>query len=375
MPRRCESLQEFAKLKIYPNHQQHRLNGSDGNPPNPSNGDEDDDTDNSILTPTTPTDSSTTLTDKQEHNYYSNQEHRHRSWTKGLRKKKQSDIHVKLQQDDHSFPWSCKTAPTSPSTTNNSSSGGDDSQSLASSISSTSTIVSSTSSTTTTKSKWPHLISGGGVIAKRHSNPPIENTEQQQRPPPPQRIKSYFDDDGFGTVDPPEPPPQLIAHPPLRRRSSCPCAMKLQKQQKQRDGLDIQRRANNILCIGDIMSYSQPGPTLLKRSKDSTVIQQHCIFQSHTQSSPPSLCHQVPVPPRTMQLHRRISQRKENKSLAVWRQSIKQELMNVPPPRPCVNITDEKKIKYSLTRKFILRELYTTEVTFWNQLYFAKVVK
>ncbi|KAG2223331.1 hypothetical protein INT45_008988 [Circinella minor] len=364
MPRRCESLQEFAKLKIYPSHHyHHRRSGSDSNPPNPSNNknnnDDDDDTDNSLTTPTTPTDSSITLTDNQEHDYYNNHEHRHRSWTKGLRRKKNSDFHLKSQDDHHSCLWSCKTAPTSPIITNNNSG---DSQSMASSLSSSSTAVSSSSN----KSKWPHFIPGG-VIPKSHSNPPNENIHEQSHM---QRIKSYFDDDGFGTVDPPEPPPRLIAHPPLRRRSSCPCAVKLEKQEKQqrKDRFNPQHRSNNILCISDVLSYSQPGPTMLKRSKESSTIQ--------VEKSPPSVCQQnTNVPPRMMRLRRRVSQRKENKSLAVWHQSVRRALMGVTSsPLPLVNITDEKKIKYSLTRKFILRELYTTEVTFWNQLYFAKVM-
>ncbi|KAI7849628.1 Dbl homology domain-containing protein [Circinella umbellata] len=367
MPRRCESLQEFAKLKIYPSHHYHRRrSGSDSNASNPSNNnnknnnnDEDDDTDNSLTTPTTPTDSSITLTDTQEHDYYNNHEHRHRSWTKGLRRKKNSDFHLKSQDDPHSSLWSCKTAPTSPIITNNNSG---DSQSVASSLSSSSTAASSSSN----KSKWPHFIPGG-VIPKSNSNPPNENIHEQSHI---QRIKSYFDDDGFGTVDPPEPPPRLIAHPPLRRRSSCPCAVKLEKQEKQQreDRFNPQHRSNHILCISDVLSYSQPGPTMLKRSKESSTIKAEKL-------PPPVPQQNTSIPPRMMRLRRRVSQRKENKSLAVWHQSVHQALVGVTSsPLSLVNITDEKKIKYSLTRKFILRELYTTEVTFWNQLYFAKVM-
>lgn len=86
------------------------------------------------------------------------------------------------------------------------------------------------------------------------------------------------------------------------------------------------------------------------------------------------------IQPRSVRLRRRVSEKKEAKALNKWRATVqaaldehaalleKQQLM---PPK--TTIPPEKKHKYALTRRFILREFYTTEVTFWNQLYYSKV--
>ncbi|KAF7731686.1 epithelial cell transforming sequence 2 oncoprotein-like [Apophysomyces ossiformis] len=84
---------------------------------------------------------------------------------------------------------------------------------------------------------------------------------------------------------------------------------------------------------------------------------------------------------RTQPLLRRTSLKRQAKALDVWRKALVDELekedakkldpSNMVTPEV---ISQEKREKYSLTRKFILREFYTTEITFWNQLLFIKVM-
>ncbi|KAI9498445.1 Dbl homology domain-containing protein [Zychaea mexicana] len=312
MQRRCESLQEFAKLKIsdHRNSTTH-YHGSD----------DDHHHDNTVPPrPTTPVGG--------EHHHHHHLAYRHKSWTIGLRKKKPSHhLHQIQTQEDSMFPWP-KTAPPSP-----------DSQ--------------STTSSSSSRNKWPHL-----VHPKLHSSPPSTTTVPTNDNNDSSTSKQCFQPAGV-TVDPPEPPPQLVAHPPLRRRSSCPSTAKFQE-------LDSQPTSTKVLSIEDVLRRSQPGPSVLKKAKQPTLSQQ----QEHEQQQSTTAA----VPARSLRLRRRVSQRKESKALAVWKQAVQQALTSVPPPRQSMDIPEEKKLKYSLTRKFILRELYTTEVTFWNQLYFAKVM-
>ncbi|KAI8145637.1 Dbl homology domain-containing protein [Fennellomyces sp. T-0311] len=217
---------------------------------------------------------------------------RHLSWTAGLRKKK----HHHQVHDDTSFPWP-KTEPVSPVSTSHS------------------------------QKKW-HLVQ-----ARRTPSSPTKLSTKEKEVP------------AGVTVDPPEPPPQLVAHPPLRRRSSCPCMTKCEEDSQ----------STGILSIDDVLSRSQPGQTVLKKTK-------HKEDEDEV------------VPARTMRLRRHHSQRKEKKALSVWKATVQEALSVSSPVRICSQVSEEKRVKYSLTRKFILRELYTTEVTFWNQLYFAKVM-
>ncbi|KAF7722957.1 epithelial cell transforming sequence 2 oncoprotein-like [Apophysomyces ossiformis] len=79
--------------------------------------------------------------------------------------------------------------------------------------------------------------------------------------------------------------------------------------------------------------------------------------------------------PRSVQLSRRTSSKRETKALNVWREAVENALreheISAPITQP---MSQEKRDRHDLTRKFILREFYTTEVTFWNQLYYSKVI-
>ncbi|ORZ03326.1 Dbl homology domain-containing protein [Syncephalastrum racemosum] len=80
------------------------------------------------------------------------------------------------------------------------------------------------------------------------------------------------------------------------------------------------------------------------------------------------------IQPRRFDLQRRTSRKKEKRVLRVWQQSVQDALNQFYSEPPAPVVPGEKKKKYALTRRFILREFYTTEVTFWNQLYFTKVM-
>ncbi|ORX51318.1 Dbl homology domain-containing protein [Hesseltinella vesiculosa] len=84
--------------------------------------------------------------------------------------------------------------------------------------------------------------------------------------------------------------------------------------------------------------------------------------------------------PRTVPLKRKTSDRRERKMLGVWHDSLVETLEKYPSSSIPSTINDDvaippKKLeKDLLTRQFILREFYTTEVTFWSQLYYSKVM-
>ncbi|KAI8371329.1 Dbl homology domain-containing protein [Radiomyces spectabilis] len=81
--------------------------------------------------------------------------------------------------------------------------------------------------------------------------------------------------------------------------------------------------------------------------------------------------------PRSGHQRRRTSTKREIKALKVWHEALEDSLKQQHPPSSGLDyetMAPEKRDKVALTRKFILRELYTTEVTFWNQLYYAKVI-
>ncbi|CAO3701379.1 hypothetical protein G6F70_004739 [Rhizopus microsporus] len=81
------------------------------------------------------------------------------------------------------------------------------------------------------------------------------------------------------------------------------------------------------------------------------------------------------IKPREYQLRRKMNWKKEAKALMTWHDTL-QVLLNQPSAihSRIQQMTPEKREKYQLTRKFILREFYTTEVNFWNQLYYTKIV-
>ncbi|KAI9300816.1 hypothetical protein BJ944DRAFT_243847 [Cunninghamella echinulata] len=82
--------------------------------------------------------------------------------------------------------------------------------------------------------------------------------------------------------------------------------------------------------------------------------------------------------PRSVPLKRRTCGKNEKKALSIWHDSLVDLLKKEEHTKHNISninhMTPDKREKYALTRKFILREIYLTEVTFWNQLYYTKVM-
>lgn len=82
------------------------------------------------------------------------------------------------------------------------------------------------------------------------------------------------------------------------------------------------------------------------------------------------------IKPRKYQLHRKTSWKREAKALMTWHHTL-EEQMHQPPAVSSAflkELSADKLERYQLTRRFILREFFTTEVNFWNQLYYTKIV-
>ncbi|KAI9485441.1 MAG: Dbl homology domain-containing protein [Benjaminiella poitrasii] len=83
------------------------------------------------------------------------------------------------------------------------------------------------------------------------------------------------------------------------------------------------------------------------------------------------------IKPRTVKLRRRTHHKFETRAILEWQyQLIKSLNQNYfkQQERPTDHLPIEKRTRYSQTRKFILREFYTTEINFWNQLNYSKVM-
>ncbi|KAI9244803.1 Dbl homology domain-containing protein [Sporodiniella umbellata] len=79
------------------------------------------------------------------------------------------------------------------------------------------------------------------------------------------------------------------------------------------------------------------------------------------------------IKPRQYELKRKTSWKREAKGLRVWHDTLK-DILQSPSPTISREKYHDKMEKHMLTRNFILREFYVTEVNFWNQLYYTKVV-
>ncbi|CEP07523.1 hypothetical protein [Parasitella parasitica] len=82
------------------------------------------------------------------------------------------------------------------------------------------------------------------------------------------------------------------------------------------------------------------------------------------------------VKPRKYQLHRKTSWKREAKALMTWHHVLEEQIQQPPSITSGFlrELSSDKLERYQLTRRFILREFFTTEVNFWNQLYYTKIV-
>ncbi|KAI8640037.1 Dbl homology domain-containing protein [Parasitella parasitica] len=81
------------------------------------------------------------------------------------------------------------------------------------------------------------------------------------------------------------------------------------------------------------------------------------------------------IQPRTTKPKHRHNLKTEQKALNEWQTQLLIALNHFFSVQQRDNIiSPAKKARYLLTRRFILQEFYTTEITFWNQLNFSKVM-
>ncbi|KAL9537334.1 hypothetical protein MBANPS3_011872 [Mucor bainieri] len=82
------------------------------------------------------------------------------------------------------------------------------------------------------------------------------------------------------------------------------------------------------------------------------------------------------IKPRKYQLHRKTSWKREAKALMTWHHTLEEQIRQPPAVNSAFlkELSADKLERYQLTRRFILREFFTTEVNFWNQLYYTKII-
>ncbi|KAI7904414.1 Dbl homology domain-containing protein [Cokeromyces recurvatus] len=83
--------------------------------------------------------------------------------------------------------------------------------------------------------------------------------------------------------------------------------------------------------------------------------------------------------PRTVKLRRRVHPKSETKAVLEWQyhliKTLNEDYFKKQQGRPIIdNLPVEKRTRYTQIRKFILQEFYITEINFWNQLNYAKVM-
>lgn len=118
-------------------------------------------------------------------------------------------------------------------------------------------------------------------------------------------------------------------------------------------------------------STPPPSPPLSKASTDYKIL----LFNVYTPDTNELVLNFRNIQPRTVKLKRRCNLKSEQKALHEWQTQLLTRLKHsFSVQRRDNTISPAKKARYFLTRRFILREFYTTEITFWNQLNFSKVM-
>ncbi|KAK4515956.1 uncharacterized protein ATC70_010916 [Mucor velutinosus] len=114
-----------------------------------------------------------------------------------------------------------------------------------------------------------------------------------------------------------------------------------------------------------------PSPPLSKSSADYKTL----LFNVYAPDTNELVLNFRNIQPRTVKLKRRCNLKSEQKALHQWQTYLLAALKHsFSVQRQDNTISPAKKARYFLTRRFILQEFYTTEITFWNQLNFSKVM-
>ncbi|CAO3595970.1 unnamed protein product [Absidia cylindrospora] len=159
----------------------------------------------------------------------------------------------------------------------------------------------------------------------------------------------------------------------VRRRSSCPL-MSLNHTATQQESVMMQSFCSSIPASIHTtpVNHHPSSPPLSAVAQDVYDDEQQCVLSFST------------IKPRSQPLRRRTSGKREKRALRAWHDTLVASLKaeqddGTPSHRSSSTLSmdqlaNEKRERYALTRKFILREFYLTEVTFWNQLYYSKVM-
>ncbi|KAL7319370.1 hypothetical protein PS15m_002514 [Mucor circinelloides] len=118
-------------------------------------------------------------------------------------------------------------------------------------------------------------------------------------------------------------------------------------------------------------STPPPSPPLSKSSADY----KFALFNVYAPDTNELVLNFRNIQPRTVKLKRRCNLKSEQKAFHEWQTHLLANLKHsFSIQHRDNNISPAKKARYFLTRRFILQEFYTTEITFWNQLNFSKVM-
>ncbi|ORZ13473.1 hypothetical protein BCR42DRAFT_418382 [Absidia repens] len=165
----------------------------------------------------------------------------------------------------------------------------------------------------------------------------------------------------------------------VRRRSSCPL-MSLRHSTTPQESVMMQSFCSSIPASINTTTanmtnhhhHHPSSPPSLTVAQDVYDDEQQCVLSFSA------------IKPRSQPLRRRTSGKREKRALRAWHDTLVASLKaeqddGTSSHRSLSTLTmdqlaNEKRERYALTRKFILREFYLTEVTFWNQLYYSKVM-
>ncbi|CAO3703050.1 unnamed protein product [Rhizopus stolonifer] len=142
------------------------------------------------------------------------------------------------------------------------------------------------------------------------------------------------------------------------------------KENSKRTSLPLQ-------AISTTRLFSKKTTSKLPKKKPSTPMSSEnelsSVFIPHSDEP---ILHFNRIRPRAFKTKRRYNPKDEANGLYLWQKQLKMalDLDQYSLPRIELEMSSEKQEKRLLTRKFILREFYTTEVTFWNQLNYTKVM-
>ncbi|KAI9254028.1 Dbl homology domain-containing protein [Sporodiniella umbellata] len=166
------------------------------------------------------------------------------------------------------------------------------------------------------------------------------------------------------------------APPTMSRRLSAPLCNDFDlgseglKENSKRTSLPLQ-------AITTPRLFSKKTASKLPKKKASTpTISDNELSTIFIPCSDDPLLHFNRIRPRAFKAKYRCNPKQEAHGLYLWQKELQKalDLDRYTLPKIEIDMDSEKKEKRLLTRRFILREFYTTEINFWNQLNYTKVM-